>query len=69
MYIDTMIEKIEREMEEKEKVVNCIKKFMEYENGKRLEYKELKNKTNENDFSKVLEKIKKLENLQISIDK
>ena len=73
MSTNAMAEKIEREMEETENLVKWTKKFIEYkdkfEKSKELEYKELENKENTNDFSKILEKIKKLENLQISIDK
>lgn len=69
MSVNAQMEKIEREMKETENLIKWTKKFIEYKNGKEIEYKELENKENINDFSKILEKIKKLENLQISIDK
>lgn len=69
MSTNAQMEKIEREMKETENLIKWTKKFIEYKNGKKIEYKELENKENINDFSKILEKIKKLENLQISIDK
>ena len=69
MSTNAQMEKIEREMKETENLIKWTKKFIEYKNGKEIEYKELENKENINDFSKILEKIKKLENLQISIDK
>lgn len=69
MSTNAQMEKIEREMKETENLIKWTKKFIEYKNKKGLEYKELENKENINDFSKILEKIKKLENLQISIDK
>ena len=69
MSTNAQMEKIEREMKETENLIKWTKKFIEYKNGKEIEYKELENKENINDFSKILEKIKKIENLQISIDK